>query len=49
MILCVALLAISVPFTLGMEWINAKTVAAARAQDADPSEKELSHSIVTEI
>lgn len=35
MILSVTLVAASVPFTLGMEWLNAKTVAASRKQSAE--------------
>lgn len=50
MILCVALLAISVPFTLGMEWLNAKRVAAARAQiSEDENTKESSNSKGVEV
>lgn len=35
MILSVALVAASVPFTLGMEWLNAKKVAASREGTSD--------------
>ena len=39
MILSAAVLALSVPFTLGMEWLNAKTVAAAQASEAEGRSK----------
>lgn len=35
MILSVSLVAASVPFTLGMEWLNAKKVAETRKQSAE--------------
>jgi hypothetical protein len=35
MILSVVCVAASVPFTVGMEWLNAKTVARERKEAAD--------------
>lgn len=40
MILSVAMIAASVPFTFGMEWLNAKKVAESRKNLAAKSEKE---------
>lgn len=39
MILSVALVAASVPFTFGMEWLNAKKVAESRKKSATELEK----------